>query len=83
MCGKIVNVDLKENKEIQMAIKEIVDHKSFSLSYEHVIKILEQAKVTEFATLEKTKIEYYKNSIKMRISNMNCIIDAVQKYKLN
>ena len=89
--GKIVKFDLKENKEIHAAIKEIVDHKSFSLSHEYVIKILEQVKIPDVSlnfvdTIFKkttTDDDEDEKSIKTRISDMNCIIDTVRKYKLD
>ncbi len=93
MQTEISSVDLSENKEMQEVVKEVVNGKSCSLSHEYVIKILEQTQIPSICSnfvdtmfKETTNVDN-KKSPKTQINNtgnsMNCIIEIIQKYKLD
>ena len=87
--SEILDINLKVNEEIQVAIKKIVDSKSSSVSHEHVIKLLKKIQISDVSLdfvntiLENNTTTDDEKSIKMRTNNMDCIIGAVQKYKLD
>ena len=87
--SKIQDINLKVNEEIQVAIKEIVDSESCSVSHERVIKLLKEVQIFDISRnfvntiLKKNTTIDDEKSIKMQTSDMDCIIGAVQKYKLD